>query len=95
MNALGGLKSCIDPMIRTAAKTIGATIMDLLSNADLLHNAQAEWRHRTGGGIGGKSWIAPLLPTDFRVPLDFRWPEYVTTARGQEWWIPTQEGERS
>ena len=32
MNALGGLKPCIDPMIRTAAKTIGATIVDLMSN---------------------------------------------------------------
>jgi aminobenzoyl-glutamate utilization protein B len=95
MNALGGLKPCIDPMIRTAAKTIGATILDLLSNADLLRNAQAEWRHRTGGGVGGKNWIAPLLPSDFRVPLDFRWPEYVTTPRGEEWWIPTKGEERS
>jgi aminobenzoyl-glutamate utilization protein B len=95
MNALGGIKSCIDPMIRTAAKTVGATIVDLLSNAELLANARAEWRHRTGGGIGGTDWVAPLLPQDFRVPLDFRWPEYVTTARGEEWWIPTREGDRS
>src|SRR5262249_61033178 len=36
MNALGGLRACIDPMIRTAAKTIAATILDLMSNADLL-----------------------------------------------------------
>ncbi len=36
MNALGGLQPCIDPMIRTAAKTIGATITDLMSNAELL-----------------------------------------------------------
>jgi len=95
MNALGGLKPCIDPMIRTAAKTVGATITDLLSNAELLRDAQAEWRHRTGGGIGGKDWIAPLLPEDFRVPLDFRWPEYVTTPRGEEWWIPTRREDRS
>ena len=40
-------------------------------------------------------WIAPLLPKDFRVPLDFRWPEYVTTPRGEEWWIPTRGEERS
>jgi aminobenzoyl-glutamate utilization protein B len=95
MNALGGLRPCIDPMIRTAAKTIGATITDLMSNAELLRNAQGEWKHRTGGGIGGKDWIAPLLPKDFRVPLDFRWPEYVTTPRGEEWWIPTRGEERS
>jgi aminobenzoyl-glutamate utilization protein B len=93
MNALGGLRPCIDPMIRTAAKTIAATILDLIAKPDLLQRAQAEWRERTGGGIGGDKWIGPLLPKDFRVPLDFRWPEYVTTPRGEEWWIPTRQGE--
>jgi aminobenzoyl-glutamate utilization protein B len=33
--------------------------------------------------------MAPLLPKDFKAPIDFRWPEYVNTARGEEWWIPT------
>ena len=42
-----------------------------------------------GGGIGGSKWVAPLLPADFEPPIGFRWPEYVTTARGVEWWIPT------
>jgi aminobenzoyl-glutamate utilization protein B len=92
MNALGGLRPCIDPMIRTAAKTVAATILDLMAKPDLLQRAQAEWRERTGGGIGGNKWLAPLLPKDFRVPLDFRWPEYVTTPRGEEWWIPTRQG---
>ena len=45
------------------------------------------------GGIGGSRWIAPLLPSDFRVPNDFRWPEYISTARGTEWWIPTRSGD--
>jgi aminobenzoyl-glutamate utilization protein B len=93
MNALGGLRPCIDPMIRTAAKTVAATILDLIAKPDLLQRAQAEWRERTGGGIGGDKWLAPLLPKDFRVPLDFRWPEYVTTPRGEEWWIPTRQGD--
>lgn len=93
MNALGGLRPCIDPMIATAAKTIGATILDLMTSADLLARARDEWRERTGGGIGGGKWLAPLLPRDFRVPLDFRWPEYVTTARGEEWWIPTRQAQ--
>jgi hypothetical protein len=22
-------------------------------------------------------------------PIDLRWPEYITTARGEEWWLPT------
>ncbi|HEX9446812.1 MAG TPA: amidohydrolase, partial [Dongiaceae bacterium] len=93
MNALGGIPSCIDPMIRTASKTIGTTIIDLLMRPDLLAAAQTEWRQRTGGGIGGDAWMAPLLPKDFRAPIDFRWPEYVTTSRGEEWWIPAREGE--
>jgi aminobenzoyl-glutamate utilization protein B len=33
--------------------------------------------------------MAPLLPRDFQPPIDLRWPEYVTTERGEEWWIPT------
>jgi aminobenzoyl-glutamate utilization protein B len=90
MNALGGLRAAIDPMIRTAAKVVGATIIDLISDRGLVARAKAEFAQRTGGGIGGRSWIAPLLPADFRPPIDFRWPEYVTTERGEEWWIPTR-----
>ncbi len=93
LNALGGIPACIDPMIDTAAKTVGGTIVDLLTQPDLLAAAQAEFRSRTGGGIGGTDWIAPLLPRDFRPPVDYRWPEYVTTARGEEWWIPASEDE--
>ena len=31
---------------------------------------------------------APLLPADFEPPVGLRWPEYVTTVRGDEWSIP-------
>ena len=41
------------------------------------------------GGVGGTKWMAPLLPKDFPPPVDLRWPEYIQTARGEEWWIPT------
>jgi aminobenzoyl-glutamate utilization protein B len=92
MNALGGIRAAIDPMIRTAAKVVGATIVDLVSDRDLLGRARAEFEERTGGGVGGSRWIAPLLASDFRVPIDFRWPEYITTQRGAEWWIPTRSG---
>ena len=27
--------------------------------------------------------------TDFAPPVDLRWPEYVTTPRGEEWCMPT------
>ena len=41
-----------------------------------------------GGGVGGPKWVAPLLPADFEAPIHYRWPEYVSTARGEEWWVP-------
>jgi aminobenzoyl-glutamate utilization protein B len=93
MNALGGIRPCIDPMIVTASKTIGATIVDLMTRPDMLKAAKDEFIARTGGGVGGKQWVAPLLPADFRAPIDYRWPEYVTTVRGEEWWIPASADE--
>jgi aminobenzoyl-glutamate utilization protein B len=93
MNALGGIRSCIDPMIVTAGKTIAGTIVDLMTRPELLKSAQDEFKERTGGGIGGKHWVAPLLAADFRPPIDYRWPEYVNTVRGEEWWIPASADE--
>ena len=86
MNALGGLAPCIDPMIACAAKTIALTALDLLEQPALLAEAKAEFNARTGGGIGGINWMAPLC--DYDPPLDFRWPEYVETPRGRSWVIP-------
>jgi aminobenzoyl-glutamate utilization protein B len=88
-NALGGYPPTIDPTVVSAARTIGATIVDLLTRPEALERAQAEFRERTGGGAGGSAWLAPLLPKGFEPPIHYRWPEYVTTARGEEWWIPT------
>lgn len=92
-NALGGIAATIDPMIRVAAKTIGATLLDLFMQPSLLAEARDEFVERTGGGVGGKHWVAPLLPADFKVPHRYRWPEYVTTARGEEWTIPWRDDE--
>jgi aminobenzoyl-glutamate utilization protein B len=92
-NALGGIAATIDPMIQTAAKTIGATLVELLADAELLSAARAEFIARTGGGIDGERWQPPLLPADFQAPHRLRWPEYVTTARGEEWCIPWREDE--
>jgi aminobenzoyl-glutamate utilization protein B len=88
-NALGGLPAAINPGILLGAKTIAATFLDLLTEPALLKQAQDEFGERTGGGIGGAQWVAPLLPKDFKPPIDLRWPEYVQTSRGEEWWIPT------
>jgi len=92
-NALGGIPATIDPMINSAAKTIGATLIELFVDAALLAAARAEFEERTGGGVGGDRWQAPLLSADFDVPHRLRWPEYVTTARGEEWWIPWRSDE--
>ncbi len=88
-NALGGLPAAIDPGLFLAAKTLAASFLDLLAHPDILERAKAEFNERTGGGVGGTQWVAPLLPRDFVPPVDLRWPEYITTARGDEWWIPT------
>lgn len=92
MNALGGIRECIDPMIYSASKTIGMTIIDLLKEPGLLEAAKEEFNHRTGGGKSGENWLPPLC--DYEPPINFRWPEYVTTERGKDQWvIPVQSDE--
>jgi aminobenzoyl-glutamate utilization protein B len=88
-NALTGVPAAIDPGIFVGAKTIAATMIDLLTQPDKLSRAQQEFRERTGGGVGGDKWVAPLLPSDFDPPIDLRWPEYIQTVRGEEWCLPT------
>lgn len=90
-NALGGLRDCIDPTITTAAKTIAATIIDLLTDTEAMGKIRDEFIDRTGGGIGGDKWIPPLLPKDFEAPIHYPWPEYFTTLRGEGWMIPDCE----
>lgn len=87
-NALGGFPATIDPTVICAAKTIAGTIVDLLAHPGELAKARAEFEERTGGGIGGSEWLAPLLPADFEPPIHYRWPEYVDTARGSGWTVP-------
>jgi len=82
---MNGYRACIDPGMMVASKTLGATIVDLIINPDELSRCKAEFNERTGGGIGGSKWVAPLLPKDFYPPVDLPWPEYVTTVRGPEW----------
>ena len=88
-NALGGVPAAIDPLHLPAARVIGATLVELAEDGEALRRCQAEFRERTGGGIGGTKWMAPLLPRDFPAPIHFRWPEYVETVRGREWSLPT------
>ncbi len=83
-NALGGLAPCIDPTVQVAGKTIAATLLEVLTDGAVRDAARREFAERTGG----ERRIEPLLPRDFAPPIDYRWPEYVDTARGHEWWIP-------
>ncbi|MBL8580880.1 MAG: amidohydrolase [Rhizobiaceae bacterium] len=86
MNALGGISETIDPMVDTAAKTVALIALRLLEDSSAREAAMQEFVERTGGGVGGSKWIAPLC--DYEPPVGFRWPEYVTTPRGYDWWIP-------
>jgi aminobenzoyl-glutamate utilization protein B len=88
-NAMGGRPEIVDPGMFLAGKTIAGTTLDLLTVPEELEKAKQEFSERTAGGIGGSAWLAPLLPSDFQPPIDLRWPEYVTTVRGEEWWLPT------
>lgn len=87
MNALGGIPETIDPMVVCASKTIAHSMLELMQNAELRAAARKEFEERTGGGVGGTNWIPPLA--DYEAPIGLRWPEYVTTVRGREWWIPS------
>lgn len=86
MNALGGIPATIDPMVTCASKTVALTALRLLEDKSARDAAMDEFVRRTGGGVGGSNWIAPLC--DYVPPINFRWPEYATTARGRDWWIP-------
>ncbi len=87
--AMTGKPSTIDPMIFIGGKTLAASFIELLMEPKLLKWAWEEFNERTGGGIGGSKWVAPLLPSELDPPIDMRWPEYIKTERGEQWWIPT------
>lgn len=92
MNALGGIPECIDPTFRSTSKTVGMTIIDLLTKPEVLKAAKEEFEQRTGGGVGGTEWIPCLC--DYEAPIDFKWPEYITTARGENQWVIPAKGDK-
>jgi aminobenzoyl-glutamate utilization protein B len=89
LNALGGIPSCIDPTILTAARTIAATILDLMTDRAALDRAKVEFKERKAREADPAPWC------DYDPPLDFPWPEYIETPRGREWWIPATAADRA
>ena len=87
MNSMGGIPATIDPMVRTAARVGALSALRLLEDKTSRDAAMDEFKDRTGGGVGGDTWLAPLC--DYEPPIHFRWPEYMTTPRGRDWWIPS------
>ena len=60
-------------MVTTAAKVLAAAAIRLLEDGTAREAAMAEFRDRTGGGVGGTDWTPPLC--DYDPPIHFRWPE--------------------
>lgn len=89
MNALGGIPATIDPTIEAAARVMAGTTLDLMRTPETLQQAAGEHQQRRAEAGDTPA----LLPSDFTAPIDYRWPEYVTTPRGREWWIPTSDEE--
>ncbi len=87
--AFNGFRPAIDPTWLAGGRTMATSVLDLVMQPELLAAAKAEFEERTGGGIGGNSWVPPLLDRDFQAPIDLPWPEYVETVRGREWSLPT------
>ena len=83
MNAMGGIPDLIDPMIKTAAKTLAASALRLLEDSALRKTTYSEFERRKAENGD----IPPLC--DYDPPLQFRWPEYVQTVRGRDWIIPS------
>lgn len=87
--ALNGYRPAIDPTWLAGGRAHATAVIDLVTQPALLAAARAEFEERTGGGVGGSHWTAPLLDRNFEAPIDLPWPEYVETVRGREWSLPT------
>jgi aminobenzoyl-glutamate utilization protein B len=89
MNALGGIPSCIDPTINTAAKTIAGAVIELMTDADGLARARDEFAERRAATPDSGPWC------DYDPPVDLPWPDYVGTGDERQWWIPETAADRA
>ncbi|MEU8195398.1 hypothetical protein AB0C10_16605 [Microbispora amethystogenes] len=86
-NAMNGLAPAIDPVWGYAGEVIAATALRLIDDSGLLGAATEEFQRNREAAP--EALRDPLLPRDFAPPVELPWPEYVTTARGFEWQLPT------
>jgi len=84
MNALGGMRQTIDPMVVVASKVLALSALRLLEDKAARDSARAEFEDRKS-----QKDIPPLC--DYAPPIHFNWPEYSETARGHDWHIPTSD----
>jgi aminobenzoyl-glutamate utilization protein B len=72
-----------------AAKTIGLSMVELLTNPKELEKAWEEYRERTK-----ERKLEPLLPKDLEPPIGYRWPQWIDNRypeepiKNLEWHIP-------
>lgn len=83
MNALGGIPETIDPTFEVASRVVALTLIDMLTRPDVLAEAKREFDRRSADYPAG-----PLLPKDFKAPVDLPWPDYVHQPDGTRVWHP-------
>ena len=89
-HALGGLPAAVDPGMFVAGEDDGA------HHGGPRRPSPTRWRLPRPSSVSARAaaWAAPsgsrrCCRADFDPPVDLRWPEYVTTPRGEEWTFPT------
>ena len=87
MNALGGIPATIDPMVICAAKTIALSALRLLED-ETARDARDGRVRRAAPAAASAARTGSRRSATTTPPIHFRWPEYVTTPRGRDWWIP-------
>lgn len=88
-NAYNGLPAAIDPCWSRGSEVLASTAVRFVESPELLASAREEFENRRAAA--DPRLQRPLLPADFSAPHDLPWPEYVTTARGYEWQLPTTD----
>lgn len=86
-NSLNGVPDAIDPTWMYGGQAIALLALDLIENRDLLSAAREEFLMRREAA--DVRYQSTLLSADFAPPHDLPWPQYVETARGYEWGVPT------